>query len=108
MNKRIETLGKSHFLLGACLNLILKCSNAAELGFGLDSEFGAPLISPAVEPSKEGLATWIKVKAYLFDLPVECTYLSKKGVGLRGNHVQTVDKIVHVAHPPRNPTNQII
>lgn len=101
MDERVETLGQGYFLLGVCLDLVLEGSDAAVLSLGLDADLGAAFVSPAVEPREEGLAPRVEVESELFDLSIEGTDLSEQGVGLRRDHVQAVDKIVHVAHPPQ-------
>jgi hypothetical protein len=102
VDERVETLGECHFLLRVRLDLVLEGSDAAVLSLGLGTDLGAAFVSPAVETCEEGLASRVEVEAELFYLSIEGAYLSEEGVGLRRDHVQAVDKIVHVAHPPQS------
>jgi hypothetical protein len=102
VDERVEALSQGYFLLGVRLDLVLERSDATVLSLSLDADLAAAFVSPAVESREEGLASRVEVESELFYLSIKRAYLSQQGVGLRRDHVQPVDKIVHVAHPPQS------
>ncbi len=98
----VEAFSQCYFLLGVRVEQFFEGSDATVLSLSLGTDLSAAFVVPAVETSEEGLASRVEVEAELFYLSIEGAYLSEKGVGLWRDHVQPVDKIVHVAHPPQS------
>jgi len=102
VDERVELLREGHFFFGVGVDLVFERGDAAVFSLGLRLDFGGSFVGPAVQVGQEGLSSGVEVESKLFYFPVEGANLSKELVGLRGDHVEAVYKVVHVAHPAKS------
>ena len=102
MDERVELLREGYFLFGLGIDLVFKGGDATVLSLGLGLDLGSPFVGPAVQVGQEGLSSGFEVESELFYISIEGAYLPEDLVGLRGDHVEAVYKVVHVAHPPES------
>lgn len=99
MDEVVEPFCDGHLFLGLGLHLILHPDDMTIFLIDLRLAPAVLLIRPPVQPPQEGLSPGLELQPQFLNLLVQSADLPEKGVGLRRYHVESVNKIIHIAHP---------
>ena len=99
MDEVVEPFGNGYLFLGLGLHLILNPDDMTILLINFRLAPAILLISPPVQPPQECLSPRLKLQPQLLNLLIQLADLSQKGICLRRYHVESVNKIIHIAHP---------
>lgn len=97
MDKIVELLGSGNFFLGLGLDLVLYLEDVAKWLVEVRAS-PAMFFMGVVEVVEEESSGRIELEFELLDFLVQLADVPEEGVGLRRNHVQPVNEVIHVAH----------